>query len=98
MADRATAVRIDRDAVDRLAATLVPDEPPLLPEEVPGGDDEAMAAEVVAWNAVNFGSGWFPELHKRPGLSGARSLAESLADHVATAGPRPPTGWSRPTR
>ena len=92
VADRATAVRIDRDAVDRLAATLVPDEPPLLPEEVPGGDDEAMAAEVVAWNAVNFGSGWFPELHKRPGLSGARSLAESLADHVATAGP-PTADW-----
>ena len=92
VADRATTVRIDRDAVDRLASTLVPDDPPLLPEEVPGGDDEAMAAEVVAWNAVNFGSGWFPELRKRPGLSGARSLAESLADHVAAAGP-PTADW-----
>ena len=92
VADRATAVRIDPDAIDRLASTLVPDDPPLLPEEVPGGDDEAMAAEVVAWNAVNFGSCWFPELHKRPGLSGARSLAESLADHVAAAGP-PTADW-----
>ena len=45
-----------------------------------------MAAEVVAWNAVNFGSGWFPQLRKRPGLSGARSLAEALADHVAREG------------
>ena len=35
---------------------------------------------------MNFGSGWFPQLRKRPGLSGARSLAEALADHVAAAG------------
>jgi hypothetical protein len=92
VADRATTVRIDHDALDRLAADLVPDDPPLLPEEVPAGDDEAMAAEVVAWNAVNFGSGWFPQLHKRPGLSGARSLAEALADHVAREGP-PTAEW-----
>jgi Queuosine salvage protein len=92
VADRATTVRIDRDAVDRLAADLAPDDPPLLPEEVPAGDDEAMAAEVMAWNAVNFGSGWFPELRKRPGLSGARSLAEALADHVAHEGP-PTAEW-----
>ena len=50
---------------------------------MPTGDDEAMATEVVVWNAVNFGSGWFPVLRKRDGLSGARSLAEALADHVS---------------
>lgn len=92
VAARATTVRIDHDALDRLAADLAPDDPPLLPEEVPAGDDEAMAAEVVAWNAVNFGSGWFPKLRKRPGLSGARSLAETLADHVAQEGP-PTADW-----
>jgi Potential Queuosine, Q, salvage protein family len=92
VADRATTVRIDHEALDRLAADLGPDDPPLLPEEVPAGDDDAMAAEVVAWNAVNFGSGWFPQLRKRPGLSGARSLAEALADHVAREGP-PRAEW-----
>jgi hypothetical protein len=92
VADRATTVRIDHGALDRLAADLAPDDAPLLPEEVPAGDDEAMAAEVVAWNAVNFGSGWFPQLRKRPGLSGARSLAEALADHVAREGP-PTADW-----
>jgi hypothetical protein len=92
VADRATTVHVDREALDRLASTMAPDEPALLPEEVPGGDEEAMAAEVVVWNAVNFGSGWFPLLHKRPGLSGARSLAEALADHVAAAGP-PTADW-----
>lgn len=86
VAERARVVGLDLGAFDKLAATLDEGEPPLLPEERPVGDDEAMAAEVVVWNAVNFGSGWFPVLAKRPGLSGARSLAEALADHVADHG------------
>lgn len=86
VAERARAVGLDLGALDKLAETLDDGEPPLLPEEQPVGDDEAMAAEVVVWNAVNFGSGWFPVLAKRPGLSGARSLAEALADHVADCG------------
>jgi hypothetical protein len=95
VAERATQVTVDVDAVDRLAATLPSTEPPLLPEERPAGDggdrdDEAVAAEVVAWNAVNFGSGWFPQLRKQPGLSGARTLASAYAEHVRSAGP--PTG------
>ena len=92
VAGRATAVRIDHDGLARLAGTLAAAPPPLLPEEVPSGDGEAMATEIVVWNAVNFGSGWFPELRKRPGLSGARTLAEALADHVARAG-APSAEW-----
>jgi hypothetical protein len=92
VAERATVVTIDEHAIDELAASLAPDDPPLLPEERPDGDDEAMATEVVVWNAVNFGSGWFPVLRKRAGLSGARSLAEALADHVARTGP-PTAAW-----
>lgn len=86
VAERAVHVDIDLGALYRLSATLAPEAPPLLPEEQPIGDDDAMASEVVVWNAVNFGSGWFPELTKRDGLSGARSLAEALADHVAAYG------------
>jgi len=92
VADHATHVGIDEEALDRLAATLVADAPALLPEEQPDGDEEAMATEVVVWNAVNFGSGWFPVLRKRDGLSGARSLAEALADHVAASG-APTAEW-----
>jgi Potential Queuosine, Q, salvage protein family len=92
VADRATSVRIDPAALHRMAADLEPEAPVLMPEEVPTGDEDAMAAEVVTWNAVNFGSGWFPDLRKRPGLSGARSLAEALSDHVADAGP-PTADW-----
>ena len=86
VAERAVHVDIDLGALHKLTATLAPEEPPLLPEERPTGDADAMAAEVLVWNAVNFGSGWFPVLRKRDGLSGARSLAEALADHVATSG------------
>ena len=92
VAAHASHVRVDDTAADRLAATLTDHDPPLLPEERPEGDDEAMATEVVVWNAVNFGSGWFPVLQKRDGLSGARSLAEALADHVAACGP-PTAEW-----
>ena len=86
VAERAVHVDIDLGALHKLTATLEPEEPPLLPEEQPTGDADAMAAEVLVWNAVNFGSGWFPVLRKRDGLSGARSLAEALADHVAASG------------
>jgi hypothetical protein len=92
VAIRSSAVHIDLDALARLADSLAPQPPPLLPEEVPSGDGDAMVAEIVAWNAVNFGSGWFPELQKRSGLSGARTLAEALADHVAAAG-APTADW-----
>jgi hypothetical protein len=89
VAERATHVAIDEDALGRLGDTLASDDPPLLPEEQPaaGSDEDAVAAEVVAWNAVNFGSGWFPLLRKRAGLSGARTLASAWADHVRSEGP-----------
>ncbi len=86
VAARARHVTIHPEAIEGLAADLDPVEPPLLPEERLAGDDEAVAASVLAWNAVNFGSGWFPDLRKRPGLSGARSLAAAWSDHVARDG------------
>jgi hypothetical protein len=92
VAARARHVTIHPEAIEGLAADLDPVEPPLLPEERLVGDDEAVAASVLAWNAVNFGSGWFPDLRKRPGLSGARSLAAAWSDHVARDG-APSAAW-----
>ncbi len=82
VADRARRVRIDEDALDRLAAQLPAETPPLLPEERAQGEPADIAAKVIVWNMVNFGSGWFPRLRKRDGLSGARSLAQAFDDHV----------------
>ena len=45
-------------------------------------------AFVVALDAVNFGSGWFPVLRKRPGLSGYHTVAAALRELGA-----PSTEW-----
>lgn len=49
-------------------------------------------AFVVALDAVNFGSGWFPVLRKRPGMSGYHSVATALREHVERAG-APSAAW-----
>ena len=92
VADRARHVRIDEGGVAQLATMIPAEPPPLLPEEEARGDDAHVAAKVIAWNMVNFGSGWFPLLRKRSGLSGARSLAQAFDDHVHRNG-APRAGW-----
>lgn len=92
VADRARRVRIDEGAIDRLAAQLPAEPAPLLPEEQAKGDAADVAAKVITWNMVNFGSGWFPRLRKREGLSGARSLAQAYDDHVQRNGV-PAASW-----
>jgi hypothetical protein len=42
---------------------------------------------VVTLDALNFGSGWFPELAKRPGLSGYLTLATALKERFEKEGP-----------
>ena len=49
-------------------------------------DDEATLSFVLCLDAINFGSGWFPELQKRNGLSGYLSLAGALRDHFESVG------------
>jgi Queuosine salvage protein len=53
--------------------------------EPPPADTGASAPEhpdhVLQLDAINFGSGWFPTLRKRPGLSGYRTVATAFAEH-----------------
>ena len=51
------------------------------------GEPAATLAYVVTLDAINFGSGWFPELRKRPGLSGYFMVATCLRDEFARVGP-----------
>jgi hypothetical protein len=51
------------------------------------GPPEAVAAYMLTLDAVNFGSGWFPTLRKRPGSSGYYTVAWALADRFRSAGP-----------
>jgi hypothetical protein len=44
---------------------------------------------VLVLDSINFGSGWFPTLRKRPGMSGYLTVESSLADFWLSSG-----GWS----
>src|SRR3954451_5730818 len=50
------------------------------------GEPGDVAAYMLILDAINFGSGWFPLLRKRPFSSGYYTVAWSLADHVRAEG------------
>ena len=85
IARSARSVAID---LDRFGAIEPGPEPALDPErhylEGRRGD---VIAYVLTLDAVNFGSGWFPTLRKRPGCSGYFTVAAALADHFRAQGP-----------
>lgn len=90
VADRASSVRIAHEWIEGyahslpvLARDLGPD-PELAWLE---GPREARAAFALTLNAVNFGSGWWPEIRKRPGASGFTTMALGLREHFAEHGP-----------
>jgi Potential Queuosine, Q, salvage protein family len=51
------------------------------------GSREDVAAYLLTLDAINFGSGWFPTLRKRPGCSGYYTVSWALADHWRARGP-----------
>ena len=50
------------------------------------GEPDAVLAYLVTLDAVNFGSGYFPFLNKRPGMSGYFTVASHLKDHFEQRG------------
>ena len=81
----AMSVTID---LDRLGAVAPGPEPVLDPERhYLEGDREAVTAYLLTLDSINFGSGWFPTLRKRPGCSGYYTVAWALAEHFRSAGP-----------
>jgi hypothetical protein len=87
IAERARSVSIDLDALSELE----PGPPPALDPErhYLEGAPEDVADYLLVLDSVNFGSGWFPTLRKRPGHSGYFTVASSLADWWRSGG-----GWS----
>jgi hypothetical protein len=51
------------------------------------GSRSDVASYMLTLDAINFGSGWFPTLRKRPGCSGYFTVAWSLADRWREHGP-----------
>lgn len=90
VADRARHVVVDVDAIPAYAATLPApaDVPEIDPDaHILDGPPELRAAFFLTLDAINFGSGWFPTLRKRPGRSGYFSVALGLRDRFRADGP-----------
>lgn len=91
-------LRINRPAIDELAADLLGDpilagsstsapHPPVGEEQTLSQQpDEATALLVFALDTINFGSGYHDIVRKRPGMSGATTMSSSLRDYVGFTG------------
>jgi hypothetical protein len=89
IAESARFVTIDLDKL----SSLDPGSPPALDPErhYLEGSAEDVADYMLVLDSINFGSGWFPTLRKRPGCSGYFTVAWALADRWRMHGP-----WSAP--
>ena len=83
VAASASQVHINYDYIPAYATSLAVHA--AIPAELnPGchylGKEEETVAFLLTLDTINFGSGYFPHLHKRPGMSGYFSIASSLND------------------
>jgi hypothetical protein len=93
---REHAARVAHDArwveieLERLDAVEPGPPPELDPERhyLEGTRDD-VATYLLTLDAINFGSGWFPTLRKRPDSSGYYTVARALADRFRQRGPYP---------
>ncbi len=93
VATSAKHVRIRGDRIDEYAVSL-PIERAIAPTLDPAthflGEPRDTLAFFLTLDAINFGSGYFPHLKKRPGMSGYFTIASSLSDHYRAHGPIEP--------
>ena len=80
-------MKVEEDAIEGYAKGLEPTPPAA---RSIGGGRESRTAFVICLDAVNFGSGWWPTIRKRPGLSGYATIEAGLAERVEAAGPWSP--------
>lgn len=86
---RATSVHIDDVALHRFAESLASDRSAgvnLDPARDVEGDEYERLAFLVALDAINFGSGWFPLLRKKDGMSGYRTIAAACRERFESEG------------
>jgi len=88
--DRARYVKVDYARLHEYAASLpleLAETPALDPRHHFFGSPDETLAYTVTLDAINFGSGYFPHLRKRPGLSGYFTVATSLKERFERGGP-----------
>ncbi|MAG29555.1 MAG: hypothetical protein CL908_01520 [Deltaproteobacteria bacterium] len=86
---RARFVGIDDARLGSLADELVGaawPEDDLDPARHAVGDAQTILSFTIALDAINFGSGWFPVLDKRSGMSGYRTIASACQEAVEARG------------
>ena len=89
VAERARFVRIEQSELQRLALELADQagSPAQLdPAHHHLGSEAETLAYIVTLDAINFGSGWFPVLRKRPGCSGYFTVATALKERFELEG------------
>jgi hypothetical protein len=89
IAARARWVRIELEALDAVR----PGPAPAFDAEHHDveGDPEHVATYLLCLDTINFGSGWWPTVRKRPGLSGYLTMATALTERFRAAG-----AWTPP--
>jgi hypothetical protein len=89
VAGEAELVRIEEGAIAGYARGLGGAREPDGPDTEapsPSADRETRAAFAICLNAINFGSGWWPTIRKRPGLSGYSTIAAGVGERFREAG------------
>jgi hypothetical protein len=90
VADQASLVRIDYERIPAYASSLAPEKavnPQLDPACHYLGRQKDTLSFLLVLDTINFGSGYFPHLRKRPGKSGYFTIASSLHDYYTQYGP-----------
>jgi hypothetical protein len=90
VAGSALHVRIASDAIAGYAAGLPLDAPAAPPDPAAHlieGSREELSAFWLTLDAINFGSGWFPTLAKRPGRSGYFTVAIGVRERFRAHAP-----------
>lgn len=99
VAGQARSVRVREGAIEGYAVGIEPvDDSAADPDtQYLAEDRESRAAFAVCLNAINFGSGWWPTIRKRPGHSGFATVSAGLTERFREHGPWPAEGLTRLT-
>ena len=87
VAAQADSVRVEEAAIAGYAGGIPGGPGGAEPPPFAGADPEAAAAFAICMNAINFGSGWWPTIRKRPGHSGYATMAAGVRERFSAAGP-----------
>ena len=87
VARQAQHVQIDEEQIGLYAVSLpmLPARP--IPPITDAADRRARAAYWLTLNAINYGSGWFPTLKKRPGKTGYWTISNGIRQRFDRKGP-----------